>query len=154
MADAVVNGYLADDTKSINFSCDATNVGGIPEGSISGTINNIFTGGPVLEDFTFASATPLLMGVNEMLNLIHIVFENVTITNTTTGQIFTGGTAIVTSYGETETTWEGSITVLFDTHLLTFCGLFTGSTLENGTDICQQPLELVSDLGDWPEDYP
>ncbi len=140
MADAIVNGFITDGTITVNFSADASCVGGVPEGSIAGTINNIFTGGPTLEDFTFASATPLLVGVNEVLNLIHIVFENVTVTNVTTGEIFTGGTAIVTADSTTDTSWEGSITVLFDTHTLTFFGLFTGSTLENDTVICQQPL--------------
>ncbi|GEM_PF-6465129 len=137
---AIVNGFITDGTVSINFAADASCVGGVPEGSIAGTINNVFTGGPVLEDFTFNSATPLLVGINEVLELIHVVFIDVTVTNTTTEEIFTGGTAIVTTDSFSETSWEGSITVLFDTHVLTFFGRFTGSSIEDATVICQQTL--------------
>lgn len=136
MADAIVEGFLTDGTKSVTFAANAS-CDGVPSGSIAGTFENIFTGGPVLEDFAFASATPLLLGVNEALNLIHIVYQDVTVTNLTTGEIFTGGTAIVTADRTTDTTWEGSITVLFDTHVLTFFGLFTGVAIPNDTVICQ-----------------
>lgn len=137
---AIVNGFITDGTISVNFSADAACVGGVPQGSISGTINNIFTGGPVLEDFTFASATPLLVGINEVLNMIHVVYRDVTVTNITTGEVFTGGTAIVTTDSTTATTWEGSISVLFNGGILTFFGLFTGSTIEDQTVICQELL--------------
>jgi len=137
---AIVNGFITDGIKSINFSADASCSNGVPEGSIAGTVNNIFTGGPVLGDFTFASATPVLVGINEALGMIHVVFENVTVTNTTTGDIFTGGTAVLTTNSVTATTWEGSITVFFDTSILTFFGRFIGSTIEDATVICQQLL--------------
>ncbi|MBU7008574.1 hypothetical protein [Phosphitispora fastidiosa] len=134
---AIVNGFITDGIKSVNFSADASCIGGVPEGSIAGTINNIFTGGPVLEDFTFASATPLLVGINEALDSIHVVYDNVTVTNITTEEVFTGGTAILTTNGVSSTAWEGSITILFDTSILTFFGRFTGSTIEDATVICQ-----------------
>jgi len=140
MADAIVDGFLTNGTLSLNFAAEASCTGGVSTGTISGTLDNIFTGGPTLEDFTFASATPLLLGVNEALNLIHIIFENVIVTNTTTGEIFTDGTVLITADSTTDTTWEGSITVLFDTHTLTFFGLFTGSSIQNATVICQEPL--------------
>ncbi len=139
MADAIMQGFLTDGTKSVNFAANAS-CDGVPSGSIAGTFDNIFTGGPVLNNFAFASATPLLLGVNEVLNLIHIVYENVIVRNITTGELFTGGTAIVKADTTTDTTWEGSITVLFDTHTLTFFGLFTGVTIENATVLCQQLL--------------
>lgn len=140
MADAVVNGFLTDGTKSVNFSADASCVGGVPEGSIAGVIENIFTGGPVLNDFTFTSATPLLVGINEALGMVHVVFENVTVTNVTTGQIFTGGTAEFTTVSVNGDAWDGSITVFFNTHTLTFFGRFIGSSIEDETVICQQLL--------------
>lgn len=139
MADAILEGFLTDGTKSVTFAANAS-CDGVPSGSIAGTFENIFTGGPVLGDFALASATPLLIGINEALNIIHLVFEDVTVTNLSTGETFTGGTAIVTATSVTETTWEGSITVLFDTHVLTFFGLFTGLAIENETVICQQLL--------------
>lgn len=137
---ATVNGFITDGTISINFTAQAQCVGGTPTGSISGTINDIFTGGPVLEDFTFSSASPLLVGENLDLNLIHIVYENVTVTNVTTGEVFTGGTAIVTADVVSATSWEGSVTVLFNDHVLTFFGLFTGSAEPTASVICQQLL--------------
>jgi len=140
MPDAIVNGFITDGTISVNFSADGSCVGGVPEGSIAGTINNIFTGGPVLEDFTFASATPLLVGVNEALGMVHIVYENVTVTNITTGEIFTGGTAEFTTVSVNGDAWDGSISVFFNTHTLTFFGRFTGSSIEDDTVICQPLL--------------
>jgi hypothetical protein len=140
MPDAVVNGFITDGTISVNFSADGSCIGGVPEGSIAGTANNIFTGGPVLSDFTFASATPVLVGVNEALGMVHIVYENVTVTNITTGEIFTGGTAQVTTTSVSATAWDGSITLFFDTHTLTFFGRFTGSPIEEDTVICQPLL--------------
>lgn len=135
---AIVNGFITDGTVSINFAAEAACVGGVPQGSISGTVTDVFTGGPVLEDFTFASATPVLVGENLELDLVHVVYEDVTVTNTTTLQVFTGGTAILTA--EDVASWEGSITILFDGHVLTFFGRFTGDATPTSTEICQQPL--------------
>ncbi len=135
---AIVNGFITDGTVSINFAADATCVGGVPTGSISGTINDVFTGGPILEDFTFASATPVLVGENQILDMVHVVFEGVTVTNITTGETFTDGNAVLTTVDTSP--WRGSITVFFDTSVLTFFGQFTGSATPIITDICQQPL--------------
>lgn len=140
MADAFVNGAITDGTKSIEFSAEASCLDDEPVGSFSGSISNIFMGGPVLEDFTFASATPLLLGVSEVLNLIHIVFDNVTVVNTTSQELYTGSTGLLTVVRETATKWQGSVTLLFGTHVLTFFGLFTGSTAANASKICQQFL--------------
>lgn len=138
---AIVNGFITNGTLSVNFSADGQCLGGVPEGSISGVINNVFTGGPTLEDFTFASATPVLVGINQPLDMIHFAYNDVTITNLTTGEIFTGATAFVTTVSNTATTWRGSISLCFDTgRVLTFFGLFTGSTIEDATVICQELL--------------
>lgn len=135
---ATVNGFITDGTVSINFAADAACVGGVPTGSIAGTVNDVFTGGPVLNDFTFASATPVLVGENLALDMVHVVYEGVTVTNITTGEVFLGGTVVLTA--KSVDSWDGSITIIFDDHVLTFFGRFTGDAIPTDTEICQPLL--------------
>lgn len=137
--DAHVNGFISNGTTSITFETNAS-CNTVPSGSISGTVRNVFTGGSILNNFTFSSNSPVLLGVDLSQSLIHILFNNVRVKNTTTGETFNYGKAVLTARRVTSKSFRASITIYFARHTLTFFGAFTGTASPNRQVICQQLL--------------
>lgn len=135
--DGHVDGFISNGTTSITFETNASCISALPEGSISGTIRDVFTGGPGLDNVTFNSNSPVLLGVEPELNILHVLFNGVSVINTTTNESFSNGTAEVTAERVTSDSWKGSITIHFNSHSLTFFGIFTGNASLNRQALCQ-----------------
>lgn len=138
------DGFVSGIISSGNFAASvAANVScnGSPTGAIAGTFLRVFTGGPNLEDFEFSSSSPLIVGTIRAIGFVAGVFANVTLTNTTTNEEFTGCTAVLTATRLSDNSWTGSSTVICpEGPTLTAFGTFTGDITVERDVLCQVQL--------------